>query len=210
MFRRALQLVERPELAPLSTGPPPARSATALVRPAQQWQNRPMKVELIESVDEFIATSSAFRAADPLADEHHRAAWRSRSPTVTGAYEDYHWWIVRDDDGEVVGIAMRTSPFNMMISSMPTTPRVRSGDSVGEFDDDVPGTLGIRRTSSRRSSRATSNRTAPARPVSSSSNARICCTSWKNSSTPDVEGFGRPARSEEIELLARMFVDFIR
>ncbi len=71
------------------------------------------------------------------------AACRSRSPTVDRTYDDYHWWIVRDDDGEVVGIAMRTSPFNMIdLVRCPETPRVRSGAALGEFDDGLPGLSG--------------------------------------------------------------------
>ena len=83
-FARALQLVERPELAPLRRvhhllGLPPP-----VVRAARQWQNRPMKVELIESVDEFIATTTRLSRGRSACGRTSSAASRSRSPTVTG------------------------------------------------------------------------------------------------------------------------------
>jgi len=59
-----------------------------------------MKVELIESVDEFIAATKLFRAVDPLRTNVigsvSLASRRDRS------YDDYRWWVVRDDDSQVV------------------------------------------------------------------------------------------------------------
>src|SRR5579863_9559024 len=102
-----------------------------------------MNVELVESVDEFISSTIAFRATDPLRTNvigsvsHAVANGRS-------TYDDYRWWIVRDDDGHIVGIAIRTGTFNMTISSMPVDAARALGRNVGLFDDAVPGITGPR------------------------------------------------------------------
>src|ERR1035438_2616909 len=53
---------------------------------------QPMKVELIESVDEFIAASTAFRAAYPLRTNVIGSVSLAVSTGRT-TYDDYHWWI---------------------------------------------------------------------------------------------------------------------
>src|SRR5271170_3537076 len=100
-----------------------------------------MNAELIESVDEFIALSTAFRAAEPLRTN----VIGSVSLAVAAgdrSYDAYHWWIVRDAVGDVVGIAMRTSPFNMVLSPMPKVAARVLGRSVGQFDEALPGLNG--------------------------------------------------------------------
>src|SRR5579863_6543971 len=99
-----------------------------------------MRVELIDSVDEFIAATSAFRAADPLRTNVIGSVALAVS-TGRSTYDDYRWWVVRDD-GEVVGVAMRTSPFNMILAPMTLDAARVLGRSVGEFDDALPGISG--------------------------------------------------------------------
>jgi ribosomal protein S18 acetylase RimI-like enzyme len=165
-----------------------------------------MKVELIESVDEFIATTTGFRAADPLRTNV------IGSVTLAVAegdrtYDDYHWWVVRDDDGDVVGIAMRTNPFNMYLSAMPREASRMLGRDVGQFDDEVPGLTGPKDlieaflegyVDSR--SRGSTRVLTPQR--------RDLLYELEELVEPDAEGFGRPARSEETGELARMLVQF--
>jgi RimJ/RimL family protein N-acetyltransferase len=114
---------------------------------------------------------------------------------------------VRDDDDEVVGIAMRTSPFNMMISSMPRDAARALGHSVGEFDDGVPGLLG--------STDIIEALVQGYRDSNSPGSTRVLVEQRQDLLyeleelvEPDADGMGRPARSEECELLARMFVEF--
>jgi hypothetical protein len=100
-----------------------------------------MKVDLIESVDEFIAATTGFRAADPLRTNV------IGSVTLAVAdgdrtYDDHHWWVIRDDVGDVVGIAMHTNPFNLYLSSMPSAASRLLGRTVGHFDDALPGITG--------------------------------------------------------------------
>jgi GNAT superfamily N-acetyltransferase len=165
-----------------------------------------MKVELIDSVNEFIATTTVFRAADPLRTN----IMGSVSLAVAAGertYEGYHWWVVRGDDGDVVGIAMRTSPFNMMISSMPKEAARALGRNVGQFDDDLPGLLG---------SKDTIGALIDGYVESKSRGSARVLVEYRRDLLyelgelvePTAEGTGRPARTEESELLARMFVQF--
>jgi hypothetical protein len=100
-----------------------------------------MHVELIDSVDEFIAVTTAFRAADPLRTNVIGSVALSVS-TGRSTYDDYHWWVVRGGDGEVVGVAIRTSPFNMILARMTIDAARALGRSVAQFDDALPGISG--------------------------------------------------------------------
>jgi predicted GNAT family acetyltransferase len=166
-----------------------------------------MKVELIDSVDEFIATTTAFRAADPLRTNVIGSVALAVS-TGRSVYDDYHWWVVRRGD-DVVGVAIRTSPFNMILAPMPFESARALARSVALFDDALPGVSGPMdvidafvegyvEAQSPGSSRVLSQE------------RRDLLYELEELTTPHVEGFGRPARSEEIEALARMLVDFFR
>jgi len=165
-----------------------------------------MKAELIESVDEFITATAGYRAADPLRTN----VIGSVSLAVAGGdrtYVDYHWWIVRDDDGDVVGIAMHTNPFNMMVSSMPKEASRVLGRSVGRVDDALPGITGPKEVIDAFVEGYVESK--------SPGSARILVElrrdllyELQELIEPDVEGFGRPARDEETETLARMLVQF--
>ncbi len=99
-----------------------------------------MRVELIASVDEFIEVTKEFRAAEPLRTN----VIGSVSLSVAKGqrrYDDYRWWVVRADDAGV-GIAMRTSPFNMILAPMPIDAARALGRSVGRLDDSLPGVTG--------------------------------------------------------------------
>ncbi len=166
-----------------------------------------MKVELIESVDEFIAVSTAFRAADPL----RTIVIGSVSLAVaTGrtTYDDYHWWIVRDDD-EVVGVAMRTSPFKMIIAPMPIDAARALGRSVGQNDDALPGLAGSRDMVNAFVEGYVESKSAGSRRALAEER-RDLLYELEELVTPDVEGRGRPARAGEIDVLTEMFAQFWR
>src|ERR1700691_4513966 len=165
-----------------------------------------MKVELIDSVDEFITSSSAFRAADPLRTN----IMGSVSLAVAAGdrtYDGYHWWIVRGDDDVVVGIAMRTSPFNMVISSMPHGAARALGRSVGRLDDDLPGVLGSRHViEAFVQGYAEAESPGSARHLIEQRGDLLY--ELEELVEPTAEGRGRPAQDDESELLARWFVQF--
>jgi predicted GNAT family acetyltransferase len=165
-----------------------------------------MKVELIESVDEFIAASADFRAADPLRTNIMGSVALSIAKGDR-TYEAYHWWIVRDGDGDVIGIAMRTSPMNMVISSMSAEAARSLGRSVGQFDDDLPGLLGSANVIEAFAQGYVASK-SPGSARSLVPHRGDLLYELEELVEPSVEGIGRVAREEETELLARMFVEF--
>src|SRR5665213_3970176 len=137
-----------------------------------------MKVELIESVDEFISTTTAFRATDPLRTNVIGSVALSVAEGDR-SYDDYRWWIVRSDDGDVAGVAMRTSPFNMVVAPMSLDAARALGRSVGQFDDALPGISGSRDIVDALIE-DTSSRRAPARRAQGMNDVVTSSMSWKN------------------------------
>jgi len=167
-----------------------------------------MKVELIDSVDEFIARSTAFRATDPL---RTNVIGSVSLAVATGrtTYDDYHWWIVRGDDDEVVGVAMRTSPFNMIIAPMPIDAARALGRSVGDLDDALPGLAGSRDLVDAFVEGYVESKSTGSRRVLSEERHDLLYE-LEELITPDVEGRGRPARAEEVDAFTEMFAQFWR
>ena len=167
-----------------------------------------MKVELIESVDEFIAVSTAFRAAEPLRTNVIGSVSLAVSTGRT-TYDDYHWWIVRGDDGDVVGVAMRTSPFNMILAPMPNEAARALGRSVGQFDDALPGIAGSQDMVDSLVEGYVESKSSGSKRVLAVER-RDLLYELEELITPDVEGSGRPARAEEVDALTEMFAQFWR
>jgi len=167
-----------------------------------------MSVELVDAVEEFIALTTVFRATDPLRTN----VIGSVSLAVAGgdrSYDDYRWWIVRDDGGDVVGIAMRTAPFNMQISPMSLDAARELGRSVGEFDDDLPGVVGSDDVV-RALLEGYAASKSPGATRAFAEDRRDLLYELEDLVTPDAEGFARPAREDEIEPLSRMMSEFMR
>jgi predicted GNAT family acetyltransferase len=167
-----------------------------------------MNVELIDSVEEFIALTTSFRAADPLRTNVIGSVALAVSTGRT-IYDGCHWWIVRDDDRHVVGVAMRTGPFNMVVPPMPVDAARALGRSVAMLDDTLPGVTGSAsvldaliegyvESQSRGSTRTPRER------------RRDLLYELEDLVTLDVEGFGRAARVEQIVAVAMMYVEFNR
>jgi GNAT superfamily N-acetyltransferase len=167
-----------------------------------------MHVALIDSVDDFIAATTSFRAADPLRTNVIGSVSLAVS-TGRSSYAQYHWWVVRDADEVVVGAAMRTSPFNMILSPMPLEGARSLGAHVGTIDDAIPGVTGptdlvAAFIEGYRSSKS------PGSSRRASEQRRDLLYELVELVTPDVEGLGRPVRSEEIEPVANMLLEFNR
>ncbi len=167
-----------------------------------------MKVELVETVEEFIALSTALRAADPL---RTNVIGSVSLAVATGrtTYDGYHWWIVRDDHGDVVGVAMRTSPFKMILAAMPIDAARALGRSVGQFDDSLPGISGSREMVDAFVEGYLESK-SPGSSRLLTEERRDLLYELEELITPDVEGLGRAARADEIEPLAEMFTQFMR
>jgi GNAT superfamily N-acetyltransferase len=167
-----------------------------------------MKVELIESVDEFITTTTAFRATDPLRTN----VIGSVALSVAGgdrSYDDYRWWIVRGDDDEVAGVAMRTSPFNMNVAPMRLEAARVLGHGVAQFDDALPGISGSKDIVDALIEGYVESK-SPGSTRVAAEERRDLLYELEDLVTPDVKGSGRPARDEEVEQLARMVSELMR
>jgi predicted GNAT family acetyltransferase len=165
-----------------------------------------MNVELVESVDEFIAMTTAFRANEPLRTN----VMGSVSLAVAEgdrSYESYHWWIVRRDDGDVEGIAMRTSPFNMILSPMSKDGARALGRNVGQLDDTLPGLSGPKDLIDAFIDGYVGSK-SPGSSRVLVEQRRDLIYELEELVSPEAEGYGRPARHDDIEPLARMLVAF--
>jgi predicted GNAT family acetyltransferase len=166
-----------------------------------------MNVELVESVDEFIASTAAFRAGDPLRTN----VIGSVSLAVSKGhqtYDDYRWWVVRDDDVAIVGVAMRTHPFKMTLSPMPHDAARSLGHDVGRFDDGLTGITGPADVLQALVSGYVESK-SPGSSRALVEERRDLLYELEELVTPDVDGFGRPARAEEIDALSAMLLAFM-
>lgn len=57
-------------------------------------------------------------------------------------YDDYLWWVASDDQGQVIGAAMRTAPHGMVLSPMPIEAIVELARAVSIHDDGLPSVSG--------------------------------------------------------------------
>jgi predicted GNAT family acetyltransferase len=91
------------------------------------------------SAAEFLSATEALRAADPLLTNIMGSV---AAGVVTGrTYESELWLTVHDDDS-TIGMAMRTAPWNLAVSTMPVPAAEMLGRYVAAVDPAVPGVIG--------------------------------------------------------------------
>src|SRR6267154_6439020 len=100
-----------------------------------------MKVSFITSVDEFLERTENFRRENSEKTNVISSVAQPIS-AVKRLYDKYFWWIVSNDDDQVVGIAMRTAPHGMLLSPMPVEAAIELAKETAKFDDDMPGVAG--------------------------------------------------------------------
>jgi len=165
-----------------------------------------MKVQLIESIAAFLEMTAERRSADPLRTNVIGSVAGSVS-FGRSHYDECRWWVVTDDD-VVVAMAMRTSPFAMVLAPMSHDAATLLGEAVGRLDDDVPGLSGSREVVDyllegyRASGSPGSQRAAHVR-------RHDLMYELDKLTTPIVEGHGRRAHHHEVESLAAMFTQFV-
>src|SRR5205823_4762664 len=99
-----------------------------------------MRVERVEQAPEFLALTADVRAREPVLTN----VIGSVAQTVAEGrmYDECFWWVVRDGTGEVVGCAMRTTPWNLAVSPMPAEAAAELAAAVAAADPGVPGLTG--------------------------------------------------------------------
>ncbi len=99
-----------------------------------------MRVHREPDAAAFLAATRELRAADPILT--NLPASIALSVVGGRSYDAEHWWVVRDDEGTVVGCSVRTAPYRLVVSPMPTPAAVALGQAVAIADPDVPGANG--------------------------------------------------------------------
>jgi predicted GNAT family acetyltransferase len=99
-----------------------------------------MAITCQPSAAAFLAATEAFRGADPYLTNIMGSVARG---VVDGrAYASELWLTVHDESGAVIGMAMRTAPWNMAVSAMPAEAAEELGRLIARIDADVPGVNG--------------------------------------------------------------------
>lgn len=100
-----------------------------------------MAIELLTSADEFLARTYALRASDA----YRTNILGSVATSVADGsltYDQYLWWVATDDQGRVIGAAMRTAPHGMVLSPMPEPAISELANAVSIHDDVLPSVSG--------------------------------------------------------------------
>ena len=92
---------------------------------------------------EFLAATEAFRAENPLLTNIMGSV---ATGVVDGRRYESELWLTAHDDCGLVGMAMRTAPWNLAVSAMPARAAEELGRYVAAADPDVPGVNGPQET----------------------------------------------------------------
>jgi predicted GNAT family acetyltransferase len=104
-----------------------------------------MKVERLASPQDFLARTADFRAAEPVFTNMHGSI--AAGVAAGRVYEQEFWWVVVDgagSDQKVVGCALRTAPYRLIVSPMPAQGAHALGRAVAAADPALPGCNGPR------------------------------------------------------------------
>ena len=151
------------------------------------------RLAFTEDPAEFLSTASELLAAEPVVStviatfaERRRASGPRGSPRRSTRC----WWVTVHEDDRVVGVAMRTAPFEphpMFVLPMPDEARGRIADAVAARGEEVVasnGALPAAEVLAR-----TLARTAAGPPRSTSTPGCTCSASWSSRrARPAVSG----------------------
>src|SRR5436305_8794778 len=84
------------------------------------------------SADELLRLTESLRAREPVMTN----VLGSVATGVAGGrtYDECFWWVLRDETGEVVGCAIRTAPYKLLLSPMPHAAAKALGAAVAVGD----------------------------------------------------------------------------
>jgi len=98
-----------------------------------------MDVRSIPTAEEFLEVSRAFRTREPYLTNVIGSV--GLGVAQGRRYDSSHWWAVHDG-AEVVSIAMRTVPYDLMVSPMPRVAHQAMAAAVAIVFPDLPGMSG--------------------------------------------------------------------
>lgn len=98
-----------------------------------------MNVYSLTSAEEFLAKTEDLRSNEPVLTN---VMGSIAAGVVAGRqYETCRWWIA-ESDGQVVGAALRTAPYQVVLSPMPRDAVSLLANTILEDDPDFPGVSG--------------------------------------------------------------------
>ena len=163
-----------------------------------------MDVERVAGAAEFLVRTEGLRAAEPVLTNVMGSV--AQSVAAGREYAAEYWWLVRDHSG-VVGCAMRTAPWNLLVSPMSGDAARSLATAVGVNDPGLPGITGPRKVVD-----AVTEALARAGPVGARS-ARLAMTDvvyelGRFVPPAGVAGAPRLARHDELELMVAWHEQF--
>lgn len=100
-----------------------------------------MRIELLTSAKEFLVRTQSLRAGDPFRTNIlGSVATAVADGSLT--YDACLWWVLIDNQSEVIGAAMRTAPHGMVLSPMPVNAISELARAVSLQDDELPSVSG--------------------------------------------------------------------
>lgn len=165
-----------------------------------------MHVALLRTATDFLRQTEQLRGTDPFRTNLLGSVATSVA-NGDRTYERYFWWVIADENGEIVGAAMRTAPHGMVLSPMPIQAVHELAEAVAKHDDELPEVGGpapvvsafihaYQGTDSKGSSRLIHK------------SAHEFLYELKTLAMPTVSGAVTVANQNDYELLMRWFTDF--
>lgn len=100
-----------------------------------------MKVARVASAGEFIEKTCDLRADDPIRN-NVLSTFAEAAQSGKRTYEACYWWIVEDEDGQVVGAAFRGEPGGYILSPMLPLAAAALGLRIAAEDSIFPCVVG--------------------------------------------------------------------
>jgi len=165
-----------------------------------------MPVTLHNSAQDFLDATLGFRAVNSLTLNMIGSVATSVAQGDR-TYDRYFWWVIKDETGTVVGLAMRTAPHAMVMSAMPVSAIQELVTEVVLHDDDLPEVGGPVATVDEflRTYEETKS-------LGSQRKTELSHQEWlyalQELKSPVIAGEARQATSEDFELIYKWFVAF--
>lgn len=99
-------------------------------------------IESFLDVKDFLATTEEFRATEPVLTNVIGSI--AAGVQAGRVHDTCHFVVIRDADGDVVGCAAGTSPWNLSVSPMPRGAAIALGRHMAVVDPGMPGITGVR------------------------------------------------------------------
>jgi hypothetical protein len=96
-----------------------------------------MEVVRCATPEEFLAATTTYRGLDPIRTN----LLGSIAVAVASGdrvYDAYWWWLTNNDEGTVVGAALRTAPFGLSLGPMPLEAAALLAGAIARDDDQFP------------------------------------------------------------------------